>query len=646
MFEEVLKYFNTQSANSESILISNSDDMMYTFMKEGIPSLQKKAEVYISESLKKLLPRPSGKTRLGVSVSGNLLQLNVQTEDISLEDLAYILKQYEPKKRYYRLKNGEFLTVEPDEMDQLRVTLSSLGVEEKELVKGTIGLPAYRAAYIASLDKGEGWRIEQSESFRNRLAEMEDTEHREYPVPESFHGELRPYQKEGYRWLCALRDNGFAGLLADEMGLGKTIQVIAYLSEEHSAGRSLIVCPASLVYNWNSEILRFNPELNPIMLVGTAPERKALMDTPDTQAVFITSYSTLVRDMELYENQAFDNIIVDEAQYIKNADTQTAKAVKAVNASFHIALTGTPIENTLSELWSIFDFLLPGFLYHYRQFRKEFEIPIARMQDDEASELLGQMIKPFTLRRLKKDVLKDLPEKLEEVYYAPLTGKQKELYEAWTSQLRIALAAQSDADFNNSKIELLAEITRLRQLCCSPSLIYENYDGESAKTDLCLELIERAVNAGHKVLLFSQFKTMLELLREKLTAKGIQSHILTGATPKEKRAEMTTAFQTDDIPVFCISLKAGGTGLNLSAADVVIHYDPWWNTAAENQASDRAHRIGQTNVVTVMRLILKDTIEDRILEMQKDKAGLSDRILSSEGISSAALSRDDLMKLL
>jgi len=337
---------------------------------------------------------------------------------------------------------------------------------------------------------------------------------------------------------------------------------------------------------------------------------------------------------------------VDEAQYIKNADTQTAKAVKAVNASFHIALTGTPIENTLSELWSIFDFLLPGFLYHYRQFRKEFEIPIARMQDDEASKLLGQMIKPFTLRRLKKDVLKDLPEKLEEVYYAPLTGKQKELYEAWTSQLRIALAAQSDADFNNSKIEVLAEITRLRQLCCSPALIYENYDGESAKTDLCLELIERAVNAGHKVLLFSQFKTMLEMLREKLTAKGIQSHILTGATPKEKRAEMTTAFQTDDIPVFCISLKAGGTGLNLSAADVVIHYDPWWNTAAENQASDRAHRIGQTNVVTVMRLILKDTIEDRILEMQKDKAGLSDRILSSEGISSAALSRDDLMKLL
>ena len=304
------------------------------------------------------------------------------------------------------------------------------------------------------------------------------------------------------------------------------------------------------------------------------------------------------------------------------------------------------MENRLSELWSIFDFLMPGFLYSYEKFRKEIELPAVQYGNSEAMERLQKMIRPFVLRRLKKDVLKDLPDKLEKDMFSPLESEQKELYEAHTERLRLMLSMQTDAEFKTSKLQILSEITRLRQLCCYPGLVYENYKGNSSKLDMCMELVQNAVNGGHKILLFSQFTTMLDELAARLKKAKISFYMLTGATSKEKRAQLVKAFNRDETSVFCISLKAGGTGLNLTAADIVIHYDPWWNLAVQNQATDRAHRIGQKNVVSVYRLFMKDTIEERIRALQERKRELADEILSGEGMGKALISREEVLELL
>jgi len=475
---------------------------------------------------------------------------------------------------------------------------------------------------------------------------MKDFSMHDYPLPQDIKAELRPYQKAGFNWLCALRDNGFAGLLADEMGLGKTLQVIAFLGAWEKRSRSLVVCPASLVYNWSSEIQKFLPSLPSRIITGSASVRRELISSSSDNEVLITSYDLLKRDIDLYTDISFSCEIIDEAQYIKNAGTQASKAVKMINAKFKIALTGTPIENRLSELWSIFDYLLPGFFYGYQKFRANYELPIVRDEDKTAETQLRKMITPFVLRRLKKDVLQELPDKLEEVYYAQMEGEQKQLYDARVQRLKLMLTKQSDQEFKENKLIVLAELTRLRQICCDPRLIYSDYTKNSAKADMCVDMIKNAVEAGHKILLFSQFTSMLEILTDRLFKEGLSYHLLEGSTPKKQRADMVEAFQKDDVPIFCISLKAGGTGLNLTAADIVIHYDPWWNTAVENQASDRAHRIGQKNVVSVYRLIIKDTIEERILNLQQSKNDLADKILSGEGMSSAKLTREDLLSIL
>ncbi|MDE6203300.1 MAG: DEAD/DEAH box helicase, partial [Lachnospiraceae bacterium] len=324
----------------------------------------------------------------------------------------------------------------------------------------------------------------------------------------------------------------------------------------------------------------------------------------------------------------------------------SAKAVKEIEAGCRFALTGTPIENRLSELWSIFDYLMPGFLYGYQRFRSEVEVPAVQNQDEKAMKKLQKMVRPFILRRLKKDVLMDLPDKLEECMYAPMEGEQWKLYCAHVQRLRMMLDKQSEEEFKHAKIQVLSELTKLRQLCCDPSLIYENYAGASAKTAMCMELIANAVAGGHKVLLFSQFTSMLENLQSKLSEEGISYYTLTGTTPKEKRLKLVEDFNKDETSVFCISLKAGGTGLNLTAADIVIHYDPWWNLAVQNQATDRAHRIGQKNVVNVFKLIMKDTIEENIIRLQERKKELAEQVLSGENVGSGSFTKEELLELL
>ena len=381
-------------------------------------------------------------------------------------------------------------------------------------------------------------------------------------------------------------------------------------------------------------------------MAGNQFERAEIIENILQYDVAVTSYDLLKRDISLYENIHFNYEIIDEAQYIKNHSTAAAKAVKVIGSRIRFALTGTPIENRLSELWSIFDYLMPGFLYGYETFRKELEAPIAKKSDPQATEKLRRMTSPFILRRLKNDVLKDLPDKIEEVRYAAFDTEQRKLYDAQVAYMKGMLESSDQSEVNKNKIRILAELTRIRQICCDPSLIFEDYRGESAKRVACLDLVKSAIEGEHKILLFSQFTSMLELLERDLAAEGISYYKIIGSTPKQERVELVQAFNGDDTPVFLISLKAGGTGLNLTGADVVIHYDPWWNVAAQNQATDRAHRIGQTKIVSVYRLIAKNSVEEKILELQETKQNLADEILSGELGGIGSMTREELLSLL
>ncbi len=642
----VTAWFTSFDPLKNELALSGDDDKMYALLSEGIPKMQEKAAVFVSDRLKRITIRSASKVSVGISVAHDLLQLDMTSEEMSMAEVAEILSRYDRKKKFYRLKNGEFITVDENtDLDRIAEMAEALQLSSKDIAKGTASLPKFRALYLDSAADA-GFDIERDIGFRNLVRSMKNIDPDKYQIPEHLKDTMRGYQKDGFRWLCSLKDNGFGALLADEMGLGKTLQVLAFAEAMRNDGRVLIVCPASLVYNWASEIRKFTPSLNARMITGTAPVREYDILHSAENDVLITSYDLLKRDIDIYEQLHFEIEIIDEAQYIKNAGTMAARAVKRIDSSFRAALTGTPIENRLSELWSIFDYMMPGFFYGYKHFRDTFEQPIIRDKDEAAEAILQRMITPFILRRLKKDVLKDLPDKLEEVYYAPLEGEQKQLYHARVQRIKLMLEQKTDQEFTKGKIEILAELTRLRQICCNPALLYDNYRGSSAKEELCLDMIRRAIEEGHKILLFSQFTSMLDLLTKRLKKEDIAYHMLTGSTSKKDRADMVEAFQNDDVPVFCISLKAGGTGLNLTAADVVIHYDPWWNTAVEDQASDRAHRIGQTNIVTVYRLIIKDTIEERILSLQQEKSSLSERLLTGEGISSSSLTREDLLALL
>ena len=633
--------------------IKDSEEKLYQLLNEGIPAMQKIGTVYISQAIKQMRVTKMPRIRLGVSLSAGLLNLDMDVEGMDQAQLFDILSRYDRKKKYFRLKDGSFLDVSDGQLRELSALKDGLQISDSELKKGKTQVPAYRAMYLDSqLKGGDLIKVEKDNAFRALIRNMQTMEEHKFQIPKEQEKILRGYQKEGFCWIKTLKHNQFGGILADDMGLGKTLQVISFLWSEFQESvpgenrRALVVTPASLVFNWMNEIERFAPGLPATVVTGDAKERKALIKNAGEREVLITSYDLLKRDLKAYQKLDFAVQIIDEAQYIKNHGTQAAKAVKEIRSEFRLALTGTPVENRLSELWSIFDFLMPGFLYSYEKFRKEIELPAVQYSNSDAMERLQKVIRPFVLRRLKRDVLKDLPDKLEKDMFSLLESEQKELYEAHTERLRLMLGMQSDAEFRTSKLQILAEITRLRQICCYPGLVYEGYKGNSSKLEMCMELVQNAVNGGHKILLFSQFTTMLDVLAVRLKKAKVSFYMLTGATSKEKRAQMVQAFNEDDTSVFCISLKAGGTGLNLTAADIVIHYDPWWNLAVQNQATDRAHRIGQKNVVSVYRLFMKDTIEERIRVLQEMKRELADEILSGEGIGQALISREEVLELL
>ena len=627
----------------------SDDELLYILLTDGLAELGELGDVMVSERLRAIKAQGSPQVRVKATLKSGLLDLQVDASGMSPRDLMLFLDSYKRKQKFVRLSSGDIVKL-GDSLREVNALAESLGIDAVQMAGDGVGLPSNRTLFVdALLKKAAGVRLERNAAFREVVRDFDTFSDADFDVPTSLGGVLRPYQEEGFRWLETLERFGFGGILADDMGLGKTLQVITHILARKEAGStlpSLVVCPASLVYNWMAELARFAPQLDTAAVVGTKTARKAAIGAATSHDVLVTSYDLLKRDIESYTDIRFARVVLDEAHYIKNPGTQVAKAVKCLQADARLALTGTPIENRLIELWSIFDFLMPGILGSMDSFSKRFAGPVEAREGDSAHRLQC-MVAPFILRRLKADVLADLPEKNESVVYARMAGEQDKLYKA--NQDRLALQLQHEntpKEFKENKLKILAELTKLRQICCDPRLFYDEYAGGSAKLDTCMELLHNAVDGGHKVLLFSQFTSMLTLIEERLAAAKIASLTLTGATSKEERARLVDAFQTGDVPVFLISLKAGGVGLNLTAADVVIHYDPWWNVSAQNQATDRAHRIGQTRAVSVFKLICQDTIEERILQMQERKHDLAESVLGGEGVGSATLSREDVLALL
>ncbi len=632
-----------------------SDDYLYSLLTETVPELSRYGEVQGSEAFSRLKIRTAPAIQVGVGIESGLMDISVISKDVSPEELLDILNSYRAKKKYHRLKSGDYVRLtQDDRLESLDTMLDEMHMKAEDIIGKEAHLPMYRALYLDTmLKKHEELAANRDRTYRTLIKNFSTIRDADFEPPKAQSEILRPYQTYGFKWLRTLTAAGFGGILADEMGLGKTIQAITLLQslkDDGAAGISLIVCPASLVYNWQEEFRRFAPDLSVKLVVGSASQRKttiselSMPEAKDKPDILVTSYDLFKKDINLYHGIQFTVMFLDEAQYIKNQKAAVTKSVKAASAQYRFALTGTPVENRLAELWSIFDFLMPGFLYGYQEFSSRFETPIVKNKDEALSARLRQIVSPFILRRLKTDVLKDLPEKLEEVRYTRFEEDQRKVYDGQVVHMKQMLSGLGTS--GEDKLKVLTELMRIRQICCDPSLLFEDYHGGSAKREACIELIQSAVGGGHRMLVFSQFTSMLALLEEDLKNEDISYLKLTGATPKEQRIRMVREFNEGDTPVFLISLKAGGTGLNLTGADVVIHYDPWWNIAAQNQATDRAHRIGQTNTVTVYKLIVKDSIEEKILALQEAKQDLAESVLSGDSGAITSLSADELMALL
>lgn len=640
----------TTGTQDSPMRLSDEEDIT-RLLFEGLRELRAHATVLTTPEFDGLISRRHPHASVGISFKANLINLTVSADDLPRGELVALLNSYRRRKRYHRLKDGSFVDLANADLAEADDLLVDLDLMPEDLRDGSAVLPAYRALQLDDLVADE----QKDASFVQYVNNFEQRGLANYQVPAGLHATLRPYQVEGFEWLCTLSDMGFGGILADEMGLGKSVQLISYLLAQKEAradcAPALIVCPASLVYNWIAEFEKFAPGLRAIAVAGSKPERDDILieyagDNPTgTADVLVTSYDLMRRDVEVYQQIEFSCVALDEAQYIKNHATLAAQAVKSVPSKHRFALTGTPIENRLSELWSIFDFLMPGLLGSYRRFRERYEQPIVDGQE-EAMRRLQELVGHFVMRRLKSDVLVDLPEKSENVVYAHMEGEQLKLYRAHEQRLRESIVGKSTAEFARERIAVLAELTRLREICCDPHLVFDDYDDSSAKLSTILDLVETAIDSGKKLLLFSQFTSYLDIISTHLSEQGVAHYTITGATPKRQRLELVNEFNEDDTPVFLVSLKAGGTGLNLTGASVVIHADPWWNSAAEDQATDRAHRIGQTKDVMVYKVIAKDSIEERILALQETKSDLADKLINSEGLSLSSLTRDELVSLL
>lgn len=637
-----LMYDKHFSVRREQFVLTKEDEI-FQLMTEGIQDLCRQFEVFYSKEYKANSIKKVGMLSAGIRLNTdiNLLEMDVDYGHIPKEELRDFFRSIKLKKKYYRLKSGAFvnLMTEDKQIDELRDLLSIGEVTEDNKI-------AFSQTAVMEVDEllPHTQRITRDAGYKQLLEDLKNPDKTNWELPNGMEDILRPYQITGYRWLCSLAHYGMGGILADDMGLGKTLQTITYVLANPGT-RTLIVCPTSLAYNWQDEFSKFAPQIATQIISGTPQERADLMQQSTDVPVWITTYPLIRKDVDLYKAQIFDACFIDEAQFIKNPTSLGAKAVKAVQAKHRFALTGTPIENTLSELWSIFDFVMPGFFGRYRQFEECYEKPILRDHDSVQMQKLRRKIRPFVLRRMKKEVLTELPDKIETRRMAEMGAKQRNIYESYLARIQMELAGDEENTPGGNRMQVLAALTRLRQICCHPATFASNYHGGSGKLDLLMEQLPDILEGGHSVIVFSQFTSMLSIIAHELKQRNIPFFYLAGSTSAQERKREVKEFNRGEVKVFLISLKAGGTGLNLTGADTVIHFDPWWNPAVEDQATDRAYRIGQKKKVQVIKYVMKDSIEEKIYELQKRKKQLSDQLIQAGESFVTQLTMEEIKEL-
>lgn len=616
-------------------------DFIALFLEHGLKDLCLDYQVLVSKEVKNKHILKDVAVRSSFEIGkDNILSYQFTCNEISKEEMADFMKYVKDRKKYYPLKDGNLISLRDSDLETFVNLVSSFDLTDEQLKDGKATILPYELVRAHEILKDE--YVSYSLPVKNLLERFHNYRNENIELDLESKKMLRDYQLDGVKFFMMLSHCGFGGILADEMGLGKSLQTLTYIKlklQNNKDAKFLIVVPTSLIYNWENEIKKFAPHLKYRIINDKKTERiKILENFIDTQ-VFITTYGLLRQDIDFYKTILFDTCIIDEAQAIKNMTSQNAKAVKQIVANTKFALTGTPIENSILELWSIFDFVMPGFLKSSKSFKETYSMKKIS-EEPEILKQLQKQISPFILRRKKIDVLKDLPDKIENTIYVDLTEEQKKLYVTYLENAKEEIEnAIKIEGFEKSQILILSLLTKLRQICIEPRLIIENYEGENAKLMALIDLLKQVIENEHKVLLFSQFPSALQYVKEIFDKENITYYYLDGQTKSKTRMELVDKFNQDQTNVFLISLKAGGTGLNLTSADVVIHLDPWWNPQVENQATDRTHRIGQKNVVEVLKFITKGTIEEKILELQEKKKRLSEQVIEGKERSQLVLSK-------
>lgn len=634
----------------EDFCFIGSEEEMYELFSKGIKRLRELGEVLLSEELKEFKVLDSSLISSELKELSNFYKLKFDFGDFELRELRESIDAMKRGDRFYRTKKVYLDLEDPGIVNFLNL-LEDLGLEN--IKDNEVYIDKSKVLYIQEKLKDRNLSfIKGGNVLQEIVGKLLNKEFKRKLVPKALNAELRPYQKEGFKWINEITDLGFGGVLADDMGLGKTLQIIAFLLSQKKS-KSIVVVPTSVIYNWMDEFEKFAPSIRIGLVHGSKSKRDKVLrefkrglgikieednlkeKSYEKYDVLLTTYGTLKNDEKAYENLSFDYCIIDEAQNIKNPAAQATLSVKNIKSRCNIALTGTPIENNLMELWSIFDFVMPGYLFTKDRFRERFILDESNLSE------LKSLITPFILRRLKEDVLSELPEKLEKKYLVEMKGKQKQLYSFYVKAIKNQLNENKSSEKSGrDKINLFSYLTKLREICLDPSLVAPDYTGGSSKLTVVKEIVKDASESGKKILLFSQFTSVLKKIEEDFKKEDISYLYLDGGTSAKDRVERVKKFNEDsNIKVFLISLKAGGVGLNLTSASVVIHFDPWWNPAVEDQATDRAHRFGQENKVEVIKLVAKDTIEEKIVLMQEDKRELIQSLMDGKTMDGKGLKR-------
>ena len=650
VIDDLIKYGFIEDKKNFVIL---DMDSTYNFLDDGLSYFTENYTVFTTEKIKKLKIFKDVKVRSNFSIGkDNILAYDFAIDNVDNKEIASLLTAIKSKKKYYRLKSGDVISLfNNQELEDFEALTSDLEIDSKDLKKKSITIPKYRAFFIESLKNNRYQEISTNSKFDEFIKNFSAYKNADVKFTEEENKLLRDYQKEGVKWLYTIYKCDLGGILADEMGLGKTLQAIIFLRKliaEKTDAKILIVSPTSLVYNWEKEFQKFAPELKYIAVAESKKKRQEIMQNFDNYNIFITTYGLVRNDNDEYESKDFEVCIIDEAQAIKNYQAGMTKEIKKIKARTKIALTGTPLENSVLELWSIFDFIMPGYLNSIVRFREAYGIKDVDKDSLKRLDNLNYQIRPFILRRKKKEVSKELPDKIEQIEYLDMSEMEKAMYQSLVEDTKEEIDnVIASEGFSKARFKIVTLLTRLRQLCISPALLDKDYTEDSIKIKRLLEIVKELIKDNHKILIFSSFKGAVELVKKKFDEESISNYVIDGSVSGKDRVMLVDAFNKDKTSCFLITLKSGGTGLNLTSADIVIHLDVWWNPQVENQATDRAHRIGQTKKVTVLKLINKGTVEEKIIELQEKKRILSDNLIEGKNTATLdTLTEEELTNLL